>query len=59
MVLGKQLQLILFKQELVARYVSLIPFLPDTVSFAGVCDLWSTSDVSILPHRCAGFMEYQ
>lgn len=37
---------ILFKQELVARYVSLIPFLPDTVSFAGICDLWSTSDVS-------------
>ncbi|XP_036056239.1 coiled-coil and C2 domain-containing protein 2A [Onychomys torridus] len=31
-------------QELVARYVSLIPFLPDTVSFAGICDLWSTSD---------------
>ncbi|ELW68968.1 Coiled-coil and C2 domain-containing protein 2A [Tupaia chinensis] len=31
--------------ELVARYVSLIPFLPDTISFAGVCDLWSTSDV--------------
>ncbi|XP_072593856.1 coiled-coil and C2 domain-containing protein 2A isoform X2 [Vulpes vulpes] len=30
--------------ELVARYVSLIPFLPDTVSFAGICDLWSTSD---------------
>ncbi|XP_006144956.1 coiled-coil and C2 domain-containing protein 2A [Tupaia chinensis] len=30
--------------ELVARYVSLIPFLPDTISFAGVCDLWSTSD---------------
>ncbi|KAG8505864.1 Coiled-coil and C2 domain-containing protein 2A, partial [Galemys pyrenaicus] len=30
--------------ELVARYVSLIPFLPDVVSFAGVCDLWSTSD---------------
>ncbi|KAM4854722.1 coiled-coil and C2 domain-containing protein 2A isoform 1-T2 [Thomomys bottae] len=30
--------------ELVARYVSLIPFLPDTVSFAGVCDLWSTCD---------------
>nr|XP_058923206.1 coiled-coil and C2 domain-containing protein 2A isoform X2 [Kogia breviceps] len=34
---------VLFK-ELVARYVSLIPFLPDTVSFAGICDLWSTSD---------------
>ncbi|XP_016059696.1 PREDICTED: coiled-coil and C2 domain-containing protein 2A [Miniopterus natalensis] len=30
--------------ELVAWYVSLIPFLPDTVSFAGICDLWSTSD---------------
>nr|XP_011749884.1 coiled-coil and C2 domain-containing protein 2A isoform X3 [Macaca nemestrina] len=30
--------------ELVARYVSLIPFLPDTVSFGGICDLWSTSD---------------
>ncbi|OXB82886.1 UNVERIFIED_CONTAM: hypothetical protein H355_003328 [Colinus virginianus] len=30
--------------ELVARYVALIPFLPDTVSFAGICDLWCTSD---------------
>ncbi|XP_036083416.1 coiled-coil and C2 domain-containing protein 2A isoform X2 [Rousettus aegyptiacus] len=30
--------------ELLARYVSLIPFLPDTVSFAGICDLWTTSD---------------
>ncbi|XP_007948277.1 coiled-coil and C2 domain-containing protein 2A [Orycteropus afer afer] len=30
--------------ELVARYVSLIPFLPDTVPLAGICDLWSTSD---------------
>ncbi|XP_062991571.1 coiled-coil and C2 domain-containing protein 2A isoform X2 [Elgaria multicarinata webbii] len=30
--------------ELVAHYVALIPFLPDTVSFAGICDLWSTSD---------------
>ncbi|XP_043918517.1 coiled-coil and C2 domain-containing protein 2A [Protopterus annectens] len=29
---------------LVARYVSLIPSLPDSVSFSGVCDLWSTSD---------------
>ncbi|XP_038254400.1 coiled-coil and C2 domain-containing protein 2A isoform X6 [Dermochelys coriacea] len=29
---------------LVARYVALIPFLPDNVSFAGICDLWSTSD---------------
>lgn len=39
-------KLILIIQELVARYVSLIPFLPDTVSFGGICDLWSTSDVS-------------
>ncbi|XP_022542788.2 coiled-coil and C2 domain-containing protein 2A isoform X2 [Astyanax mexicanus] len=30
--------------ELVVRYVSLIPFLPDSVSFAGICDLWSTCD---------------
>uniref|UniRef100_A0A4X2JQR3 Coiled-coil and C2 domain containing 2A n=1 Tax=Vombatus ursinus TaxID=29139 RepID=A0A4X2JQR3_VOMUR len=30
--------------ELVARYVALIPFLPDSVSFTGICDLWSTSD---------------
>eukprot|EP00062_Callorhinchus_milii_P004934 gi/632943873/ref/XP_007887193.1/ PREDICTED: coiled-coil and C2 domain-containing protein 2A isoform X2 [Callorhinchus milii] len=30
--------------DLVARYVSLIPFLPDSVSFAGICDLWCTSD---------------
>ncbi|XP_054855261.1 coiled-coil and C2 domain-containing protein 2A isoform X2 [Eublepharis macularius] len=30
--------------EAVAWYVALIPFLPDSVSFAGICDLWSTSD---------------
>ncbi|KAJ6659406.1 hypothetical protein lerEdw1_019138 [Lerista edwardsae] len=30
--------------ELLAWYVALIPFLPDSVSFAGICDLWSTSD---------------
>ncbi|XP_077156995.1 coiled-coil and C2 domain-containing protein 2A isoform X2 [Paroedura picta] len=30
--------------EAVAHYVALIPFLPDSVSFAGICDLWSTSD---------------
>ncbi|XP_041646484.1 coiled-coil and C2 domain-containing protein 2A isoform X2 [Cheilinus undulatus] len=29
---------------LVARFVSLIPSLPDGVSFSGVCDLWSTCD---------------
>ncbi|XP_044054572.1 coiled-coil and C2 domain-containing protein 2A isoform X2 [Siniperca chuatsi] len=29
---------------LVARFVSLIPSLPDRVSFSGACDLWSTCD---------------
>uniref|UniRef100_A0A8D0ASE1 Coiled-coil and C2 domain containing 2A n=1 Tax=Sander lucioperca TaxID=283035 RepID=A0A8D0ASE1_SANLU len=29
---------------LVARFVALIPSLPDRVSFSGVCDLWSTCD---------------
>lgn len=48
---------LLFFQELVARYVALIPFLPDSVSFAGICDLWCTSDVSnalnsFYPHEC-------
>nr|XP_061790325.1 coiled-coil and C2 domain-containing protein 2A-like [Nerophis lumbriciformis] len=28
----------------VARFVSLIPSLPDKVSFSGICDLWSTCD---------------
>uniref|UniRef100_A0A3Q3W2A0 C2 domain-containing protein n=1 Tax=Mola mola TaxID=94237 RepID=A0A3Q3W2A0_MOLML len=28
----------------VARFVSLIPSLPDRVSFSGACDLWSTCD---------------
>ncbi|XP_077389607.1 coiled-coil and C2 domain-containing protein 2A isoform X3 [Festucalex cinctus] len=28
----------------VARFVSLIPSLPDRVAFAGICDLWSTCD---------------
>ncbi|XP_054458283.1 coiled-coil and C2 domain-containing protein 2A [Anoplopoma fimbria] len=30
--------------SLVARFVSLIPSLPDRVSFSGACDLWSTCD---------------
>ena len=38
-------------QALVARFVSLIPSLPDRVSFSGVCDLWSTCDVSELSLR--------
>ncbi|XP_074640810.1 coiled-coil and C2 domain-containing protein 2A-like isoform X2 [Tubulanus polymorphus] len=30
--------------ELVARYVSLIPFVSDSVAFAGIVDIWSTCD---------------
>ncbi|XP_029939889.1 coiled-coil and C2 domain-containing protein 2A isoform X2 [Salarias fasciatus] len=30
--------------SLVARFVSLIPSLPDRVTFSGSCDLWSTCD---------------
>ncbi|XP_068449249.1 coiled-coil and C2 domain-containing protein 2A-like isoform X1 [Clinocottus analis] len=30
--------------ELVARFVSLIPSLPDRISLSGHCDLWSTCD---------------
>lgn len=43
-------------QEVVARYVSLVPSLPDSVSFAGVCDLWSTCDVSKHGHRSRLFL---
>ena len=31
-----------------ARYVSLIPFVSDSVVFPGLCDIWSTCDVSTL-----------
>lgn len=33
-------------QEAVSRYVSLIPFVSDAVVFPGLCDIWSTCDVS-------------
>lgn len=36
----------LLLQAMVARYVSLIPSLPDRVLFSASCDLWSTCDVS-------------
>lgn len=36
----------LFMQELVARFVSLIPFVSDSVIVPGLCDIWSTCDVS-------------
>uniref|UniRef100_A0A3Q2QNJ9 Coiled-coil and C2 domain containing 2A n=1 Tax=Fundulus heteroclitus TaxID=8078 RepID=A0A3Q2QNJ9_FUNHE len=32
------------QEATVARFVSLIPSLPDQVSFSGTCDLWSTCD---------------
>uniref|UniRef100_A0A3B3VBJ1 Coiled-coil and C2 domain containing 2A n=1 Tax=Poecilia latipinna TaxID=48699 RepID=A0A3B3VBJ1_9TELE len=38
--------------SLVARYVSLIPSLPDQVSFSATCDLLSTCDVSETSVRC-------
>uniref|UniRef100_A0A8C4RQR0 Coiled-coil and C2 domain containing 2A n=1 Tax=Erpetoichthys calabaricus TaxID=27687 RepID=A0A8C4RQR0_ERPCA len=38
--------------ELVAYFVSLIPSLPDSVSFAGICDLWCTCDQFL--HLLAG-----
>nr|XP_018671326.2 coiled-coil and C2 domain-containing protein 2A isoform X3 [Ciona intestinalis] len=30
--------------EKIARFVSLIPFVSDNVTYAGICDLWSTCD---------------
>ena len=33
------------RQELLAHYVSLVPFLPDSITFSGECDIWTTSDV--------------
>ncbi len=44
----------ILSQALVARFVSLIPFLPDRVSFSGACDLWSTCDVSEASLRSCG-----
>lgn len=34
-------------QKILARYVSLIPHISDAVVFPGLCDIWSTCDVSI------------
>ena len=42
------INLIPLYQEAVARYVSLIPFVSDSVVFPGLCDIWSTCDVSII-----------
>ncbi|CAI8044918.1 Coiled-coil and C2 domain-containing protein 2A [Geodia barretti] len=38
--------------ELLAHYVSLIPFLPDAITFSGECDIWTTSDQFL--HMLAG-----
>lgn len=40
--------MVLFLQEVVARYVSMIPSVSDSVVFPGLCDIWSTCDVSSL-----------
>ena len=32
-------------QEIVARFVALIPFVSDNVVYPGLCDIWSTCDV--------------
>lgn len=39
---------VLLLQEVVARYVSMIPSVSDSVVFPGLCDIWSTCDVSAL-----------
>ena len=39
------LPLPLHAQERLARFVSLVPYLPDTRAFAGVCDIWASSEV--------------
>ena len=46
-------------QEMIARYVSFIPSVSDSVVFAGLCDIWSNCSVSIhlisfcdAPHFC-------
>ena len=50
----KTLLLLLFiyfdgvSQDFTARYVALIPFVSDAVIFPGICDIWSTCDVSLV-----------
>lgn len=38
------------KLKLLARYVSLIPYVSDSVQFPDLCDIWTTSDVRILKY---------
>ena len=35
------------KMRLLARYVSMIPYIADSVQFPDLCDIWTASDVSI------------
>ena len=35
-------------QDFTAHYVSLIPFVSNAVVFSGICDIWSTCDVSLI-----------
>ncbi|KAL5457110.1 hypothetical protein EMCRGX_G034349 [Ephydatia muelleri] len=35
---------VLHSMELLARYVSHIPFIPDAITFLGSCDIWTTSE---------------
>lgn len=47
--------MVLFLQEVVARYVSMIPSVSDSVVFPGLCDIWSTCDVSPLKQHVYHF----
>ena len=35
------------KMKLLARYVSMIPYIADSVQFPDLCDIWTASDVSL------------
>ena len=37
----------LHKMHLLARYVSMIPYIADSVRFPDLCDIWTASDVSV------------
>lgn len=37
----------LHKMHLLARYVSMIPYIADSVQFPDLCDIWTASDVSL------------
>ena len=49
-VLSVMLAVVGICQEMIARYVSLIPCLSDSVVFPGLCDIWSSCSVSLSSH---------